>query len=393
MMGAMSHRADEYPDLPFDKIEGSSYVLDLAAIRRNMRILERIQQESGCEILLALKGFSTVAAFDTMRPFLAGCCASGLWEAKLGREHFGKQVHTYSPAYTDRTFGEIAELSDHITFNSVSQWRHFQERCNADDSIKTGLRINPECSTGEVAIYDPCAPFSRLGIRAKEIAEAGPSFLEGITGFHCHTLCQQYSGPLEKTLRAVEENYGDWLGDLEWFNFGGGHNLTHSDYDLEHLISLVKAFSEKWGVHVYLEPGESQVYQTGFLVSTVLDIVHNEMDIAILDVSATSHMPDVLEMPYRAPLKDSGLPNEKNYTYRLGTPSCLAGDIIGDYSFDQPLKIGDRLVFEDQAQYTMVKTTFFNGVQHPSISVWDSETGHFEVAKTFTFEDFLNHLK
>ncbi len=377
-------------DLPLEKIEGSSYVIDLAKIRYNMRILDRVQKEAGCEILLALKGFSTIAVFPEMRQWLAGCCASGLWEARLAREEFGKQVHTYSPGYSPSTFDEILELSDHLTFNSLSQWRTFREVCRAAPAKKVGLRINPECSTGHVPLYDPCAPYSRLGVRAEEIEKAGDEILEGLTGLHSHTLCQQTTEPLELTIRAIEEKFGKWLSRMDWFNFGGGHHITRSDYDVDHLISLVKSFSKRWGLHVFLEPGEAHVINTGYLVTTVLDVINNGMDLAIIDVSATSHMPDILEMPYRPPLRDAGEPGEKPFTYRLGSPSCLAGDVFGDYSFDKPLKVGDNLVFEDQAQYTLVKTSYFNGIQHPAISIWDSETGEFYVTRKFDYSDFLN---
>ncbi|MDF1812208.1 MAG: carboxynorspermidine decarboxylase [Verrucomicrobiales bacterium] len=378
--------------LPLHQIEGSTYVLDMVKIRENMSILDRVQRESGCEVLLALKGFSTYCAFDEMRPYLAGCCASGLWEARLAREKFGKQVHTYSPAFSDSVIDSIIGYSDHITFNSLSQWNRYRNICREKKSLKCGLRINPECSTGRVPLYDPCAPFSRLGVRAEELALAGEKVWKGISGLHCHTLCQQTTEPLELTLRRIEEKFGAWLGRLEWFNFGGGHHITREDYDVDHLISLVKEFSERWQLKVYLEPGEAHVLDAGCLVASVLDVIHNGMDIAILDVSATSHMPDVLEMPYRPPVTNSGNPGEFRYTYRLGSPSCLSGDIIGDYSFKKPLKVGDRIVFEDQAQYTMVKTTNFNGIQHPSIAMWDSETGHYEVSRQFTYDDFVSRL-
>jgi carboxynorspermidine decarboxylase len=377
-------------DLPLEKIEGSSYVIDLARIRHNMRILDRVQKEAGCEILLALKGFSTISVFPEMRPWLAGCCASGLWEARLAREEFGKQVHTYSPGYSPSTFAEIFELSDHLTFNSLSQWRTFREVCLAYPLKKVGLRINPECSTGPVPLYDPCAPFSRLGVRADELEAAGDEIFDGLTGLHSHTLCQQTTEPLELTIRAIEKKFGRWLSQLDWFNFGGGHHITRSDYDVDHLIALVKDFAKRWGLRVYLEPGEAHVINAGYLVTTVLDVIENGMDLAIIDISATSHMPDILEMPYRPPLRDAGEPGEKAFTYRLGSPSCLAGDVFGDYSFDHPLKIGDKLVFEDQAQYTLVKTSYFNGIQHPAISIWDSETGEFYVTRIFDYSDFLN---
>ncbi len=378
--------------LPLDRVDGPTYIIDLEILRRNMAIIDRVQRESGCHALLALKGFSTFAAFDTMRPTLAGCCASGLWEARLGREKFGKQVHSYAPAFSPGDMAEIIDHSDHITFNSVHQWATYRGQCSHKPSLKTGLRINPECSTGSVPLYDPCAPQSRLGVKADQLPLPSDPLLQGITGFHSHTLCQQTTQPLEKTIHAIEERFGRWLPRLDWFNFGGGHHITRSDYDVDHLITLLSDFARKWNLQTYIEPGEAHVYGAGYLVATVLDIVDNDISIAILDVSATSHMPDVLEMPYRPPVTGAGLADEKAFTYRFGSSSCLSGDIVGDYSFDRPLHVGDRIVFEDQAQYTMVKTTFFNGIKHPSIATWDTITGDYQVTRDFTYDDFVSRL-
>ncbi len=357
-----------------------------------MQVMQRIQKESGCRVLLALKGFSTFSVFDEMRPYLAGCCASGVWEARLAREKFGGEVHSYSPAFSRADIPEILELSDHVVFNSINQLQQFQDQ-TIDAGVEVGLRINPEYSTGSVGMYDPCAAFSRLGARADEIGTThSDSLLRHLSGFHCHTLCQQTSEPLEKTLGVVEERFGKWLPDLKWFNMGGGHHITRPDYDVDHLIQLIRDFQDRWDLRVYLEPGEAHVYDAGYLVANVLDIVENGTRIAILDVSATSHMPDVLEMPYRPPLEGSGLPGEKAHTYRLGSSSCLSGDIIGDYSFTFPLHVGDRLIFSDQAQYTMVKSTFFNGIRHPAIAAWDPDTGKTEVFREFGYDDFVSRL-
>ena len=274
----------------------------------------------------------------------------------------------------------------------MRQWRRFRSTALVHQragAIEFGLRINPECSTGEVELYDPCSPFSRLGVTARQLDGAD---LSGISGLLCHSLCQQNSEALEITLAAVEKRFARWLPRMRWFNMGGGHHITRPDYDVDHLIQLVRHFREKWDLEVYLEPGEAHVLNAGVLVASVLDLTHNGMDIAILDVSATAHMPDVLEMPYLPPVADSAEPGEKAFTYRLGSSTCLAGDVIGDYSFDQPLEIGDRVVFEDQAQYTMVKTTMFNGVKHPAIATWDAESGELNVVREFRYEDFRDRL-
>lgn len=368
------------------------YVLDLAQLRKNMRLLNHIQSEANCSILLALKSFATWSAFDQMSPFLSGCCASGVWEARLGREKFGGEVHTYAPAFTDEDVSELLQITDHLTFNSLSQWFHFRTQVlthKRSRHMKFGLRINPEASTSSYALYDPCAPMSRLGIRSSQLKGAD---MAGITGFHSHTLCQQGVDALETTLHAIEEKFSFWLPQLQWINLGGGHHITREDYDVNRLIKVLKRFSGKWNLKVYLEPGEAHVYKAGYLVASVLDIVENEMDIALVDVSATAHMPDVLEMPYRPPLAGSGEAGEKTHTYRIGSTTCLSGDIIGDYSFDQPLKAGDRILFEDQAQYTLVKTTMFNGIKHPAIALWDPDLGELRVVREFGYEDFRSRL-
>ncbi len=367
------------------KIATPAYVLDEAALLRNLRILRGIADASGCKILLAQKAFSMFAVYPLIAQYLSGTTASGLYEAKLGKEEFGGEVHTFCPAYKDSEFDEIAEISDHIVFNSFAQLRKFRSRCTGKS---IGIRINPECSTQDEPIYDPCAEGSRLGVRLADFDEA--EFV-GVDGIHFHTLCEQGFEPLEKTVNAVEEKFGKYLRKCKWVNFGGGHHITKPGYDTGGLIKLIRQFSEKYGVQVYLEPGEAVVLNAGWLVTEVMEIVHNGMDIAILDASAACHMPDVLEMPYRPPLYMSGQPCEEAHTYRLSSRTCLAGDIIGDYSFDDPLNEGDRLCFEDMALYTMVKNNTFNGMPLPDIGILH-ENGEYELVKRFGYSDFKERL-
>ncbi len=375
------------PRTELGEIMTPAYVIDESALHRNLRILNDVRQRSGCKILLALKAFSMFAVSPWISEYLAGTTASGLYEARLGREEFCRhaesEVHVFSPAYLDSEFGDIAELSDHIVFNSFAQLRKFRSRSKGKS---LGIRINPECSTQDEPIYDPCAPFSRLGVTLANFDEAE---FEGVDGLHFHTLCEQGFEPLAKTVEAVEQKFGKYLHKCKWVNFGGGHHITKPGYDIEGLVSLIKRFSEKYGVQVYLEPGEAVVLNAGWLVTRVLEIVHNGMDIAILDTSAACHMPDVLEMPYRPPLYNSGQPGEKKYTYRLSSRTCLAGDIIGDYSFDEPLREGDVLCFEDMALYTMVKNNTFNGMPLPEIGILRSS---YELVKRFGYEDFKGRL-
>lgn len=365
------------------KIQTPAYVLDEKALLHNLRILRSVADASGCRILLAQKAFSMFAVYPLIAQYLSGTTASGLYEAKLGKEEFGGEVHTFCPAYKDSEFDEIAEISDHIVFNSFAQLRKFRSRC-AGKSI--GIRVNPECSTQDEPIYDPCAEGSRLGVRLADFDEAE---FDGVDGIHFHTLCEQGFEPLEKTVEVVEQKFGKYLHKCKWVNFGGGHHITKPGYDTGGLTKLIRQFSEKYGVQVYLEPGEAVVLNAGWLVAEVMEIVHNGMDIAILDASAACHMPDVLEMPYRPPLFNSGRPGEKRYTYRLSSRTCLAGDIIGDYSFDEPLKEGDRLCFEDMVLYTMVKNNTFNGMPLPDIGILRSS---YELVKRFGYEDFKGRL-
>lgn len=364
------------------------FLVDEGLLRKNLEILRRVSEEAGCKILLAQKAFSMFACYPLISRYLSGTTASGLFEARLGREEFPGEVHVFSPAYQEREWEELLACADHFVFNSPNQLRRFGPRAKAAGK-QVGLRVNPECSTQEGhAIYDPCAPGSRLGTTRENFTE---DLLPLLDGLHFHTLCEQNSDALETTAAAFEEKFGEFLPRMKWLNMGGGHHITREDYDIPRLIRVVKHFREKYGVEVYLEPGEAVVLNAGFLVASVLEVVHNGMDIAILDTSAACHMPDVLEMPYRPPVRDAGKPGEKAYTYRLAGPTCLAGDVIGDYSFDQPLEEGSQIVLEDMALYTMVKTNTFNGMNLPTIA-YRHEDGQVEVVKTFGYEDFKNRL-
>ena len=364
------------------------FLVDETRLVQNLEILRQVADQAGCKILLAQKAFSMFSCYPLLRRYLAGSTASGLYEARLGREHFGGETHVFSPAYKPEEFEELLSYADHFVFNSPRQLQKFGPVAKAAGKA-VGLRVNPECSTQEGhAIYDPCAPGSRLGTT---LANFDESLLPLLDGLHFHTLCEQNSDDLETTVAAFEEKFGRYLHGLKWINLGGGHHITRKDYDRQRLVRIVKHLKETYQVEVYLEPGEAVVLNAGFLVTSVLETLHNGMDIAILDTSAACHMPDVLEMPYRPPLQNSGESGEKAYTYRLGGPTCLAGDVIGDYSFDAPLNEGDRLVFEDMALYTMVKTNTFNGMPLPAI-VWRDANGQEELVKAFGYEDFKNRL-
>ncbi|SDB03256.1 carboxynorspermidine decarboxylase [Ruminococcaceae bacterium FB2012] len=369
----------------FAEINTPAYVIDEAGLKHNLEILREVMQDTGCKILLAQKAFSMFAVYPMIAEYLCGTTASGLYEAKLGREHFPGEVHVFSPAYKDEEFGEILEVSDHIVFNSAAQLMKFKDRC-AGKSI--GLRINPECSTQETAIYDPCAVGSRMGVRACDFDE---SLLQYLDGLHFHTLCEQDSDALEVTLEAVEEKFGKYLFRLKWLNFGGGHHITRPGYDRQRLCRLIKRIREKYGVEIYLEPGEAVALNAGWLVTEVMDIVRNGIDIAVLDASAACHAPDVLEMPYRPPLFLSGKEGEKPCLYRLSSRTCLAGDVFGDYSFDAPLSVGDRLCFEDMAIYSFVKNNTFNGMPLPDIGLLRKD-GSYELIRRFGYEDFKQRL-
>ena len=368
-------------------ISSPSYVVDEEAMLSNLKILKGVSDRTGCRILLAQKCFSMFPLYPLIGEYLHGTTASGLFEAKLAKEHMKGENHVFSAAYREEEMNEILEICDHIVFNSFSQWTRYRDKALA--SGKTcGIRINPECSTQEGHdIYDPCAPYSRLGVTKENFRQ---DLLEGISGLHFHTLCEQDSDALKTTLKAVEESFGEYLHQMEWINLGGGHHITRPGYDLATLEECIRHLQETYQLRVYLEPGEAVAYQAGYLVSEVLDIIKNGMEILILDASAACHMPDVLEMPYRPDIIGSGMPGEKTFTYRLGGPTCLSGDIIGDYSFDQPVRVGERLIFLDMAIYTMVKNNTFNGMNLPSIYRLNKQG--IELVKAFGYEDFKGRL-
>ncbi len=381
-----------------DGISSPAFVIDLDALQANAEVLASVAERSGARVLMALKAFAAHATFDVLRPHLFGTCASGAIEARLGREEFGGAVHTYAPAYTEEELAECLSLSDHVVFNSFGQWERFGAAArefagSSGRPIAFGFRINPEHSEVTTALYDPCRPGSRLGIRYAEFEARGytSSLPPGISGLHFHTLCELGADALARTLDAVEARFGALLPQLEWVNFGGGHHITRPGYDVDQLVSLIRRFSERYGVQVYLEPGEAVALDAGVLLASVLDIVDGPRPVAILDVSATAHMPDVLEMPYRPKIEGAFEPNEKPYSYELGGPTCLAGDVIGAYSFERPLQVGQRLVFYDMAIYTMVKTTFFNGVHHPDIVVAASGRPP-QVVRRFGYSDYKARL-
>lgn len=363
------------------------YIIQKEKLIHNLEILSYVKKQTGCKILLAQKCFSMYSLYPLIGEYVDGCTASGLFEAKLGREEMNKENHVFSPAYRQDEIEEIIDLCDEIVFNSFKQLKKYQSQVKAKGK-GIGVRINPEIST-QVGheIYDPCAPGSRLGTTLDHFDE---TLLENVDGLHFHTLCEQNSDDLKTTLKVVEEKFGQYMYQMKWINFGGGHHITREDYDLDTLIECIKHVQDTYHVQVYIEPGEAFVLNAGTLLTTVLETNYNGMNLAIVDTSAACHMPDVLEMPYRPPLKMSGNPNEKAYTYRLGGPTCLSGDIIGDYSFDQLLKEGDQLEFEDMALYTMVKTNMFNGMNLPDIVV--EENGNYDVYKTFGYQDFKSRL-
>ncbi|MCH5146853.1 MAG: carboxynorspermidine decarboxylase [Clostridiales bacterium] len=360
------------------------YVIDEDKLIKNLEILAGVQERTGCKILLAQKAFSCYHFYPLIAKFLAGATASGLYEAKLAHDEMGGENHVFCPAYLESEFGEITEICDHIVFNSVAQVKKFALLAKGRS---LGLRINPEHSTQSSAIYDPCAKGSRLGVTKAAFSEDVLSFLDG---FHIHTLCEQGAEDMISTVRAFEKNFGQYFKKLKWLNLGGGHHITKEGYNIPLLESEIKRLSDKYSVQIYLEPGEAIALNAGYLYTKVLEIVHNDIDIAILDTSAECHMPDVLEMPYRPPLKDSGEAGEKKYTYRLSSRTCLAGDVIGDYSFDKPLKCGDTLRFDDMAIYSMVKNNTFNGMPLPAIA--KVKNGEYSIIKTFGYADFKGRL-
>jgi carboxynorspermidine decarboxylase len=376
---------------PVEEIETPAYVVDLGALRHNLEILADVQRRAGCKILLALKGFALWPVFPLVREHLSGATASSPHEARLAREELGGEVHAYAPAYREADVRELCGLVDHLVFNSPTQWARLRPLAAAQNpSVSCGIRVNPEHSEVKVPLYDPCAAGSRLGATAASLRGAE---LPGLDGLHFHTLCELGADALARTLPAVEARFGELLRRVSWVNMGGGHHITRLDYDRDLLVELVRGFADRHGVDVYLEPGEAIAIETGALVASVLDLARNgEVEIAILDTSATAHMPDVLEMPYRPRIVGGGEPGEHPYTYRLGGLTCLAGDVIGDWSFPEPLRIGQKLVFLDMAHYTMVKNTTFNGVRLPSIATWDPETRDLRVQRRFGYEDYKGRL-
>ena len=377
-------------DIDINKLPSPCYLVDERLLKRNLEKLNYVQEKTGCNIILALKGFSMYSTFPLVSKYLKGVTSSSLFEARLGYEEMGKQVHIFSPAYRTDEFDEIMKYCDHIVFNSFNQWSLYRDKVKAykDKNIECGLLINPEYSEIETDIYNPCFKNSRMGITLENFKE---DQLEGINGLHFHTMCEQNSDTLARTIKVVDEKFGKYIKNMKWLNFGGGHHITREDYDVETLIDSILYMKNKYGVEIYLEPGEAIALNTGFLVCTVLDVIKNGMNIAILDTSAECHMPDVLEMPYRPNIIGAGEPNEFEFTYRFGGPTCLAGDIIGDYSFKEPLKIGDKLIFCDMAHYSMVKNNTFNGINLPAIVKYSEENG-VEIIKEFGYEDFKSRL-
>src|SRR5688572_1062633 len=383
--------ASTFKNFDASRVASPCFVVDEVAIERNLKILHDVEVRSGAKVLIALKAFSMFSMAPLIMRYLSGTCASGLLEARLGKEEYGKEVHVFSAAFTAPHLQEILTIADHVVFNTWSQWQRFQplikDAQKQRPALDFGLRINPRHSEGAVPLYDPCAPGSRLGTPISQLLDKD---LSGINGLHFHTLCEQNFAPLARTLDAIEQQCPQLLHQMKWVNFGGGHHITHPDYDVEGLIERIKRFSDKYQVQVYLEPGEAVAIRSGVLVSEVLDLMENEAGIALLDTSATCHMPDTLEMPYRAHIFNSGAAGEYAHTYRLGGLSCLAGDVMGDYSFGQPLQGGQRLLFDDMAHYTMVKTTTFNGVPLPALAIWNSSTNNLRIVREFGYEDFLN---
>jgi carboxynorspermidine decarboxylase len=386
----------EQPAPAFDvaSVETPAYVVDRGLLKKNLEKLAMVQRESGAKILLAMKGFSMFATFDLVREYLHGCCSSGLHEALLGHEEFRRELHVYAPAFKQAEMEAIIPIAHHISFNSPTQWQKWKPMLDAARTAglhapSPGIRVNPEHSEVECSLYDPCSPSCRLGTRSETLDQED---LTGLEGLHFHALCEQDSDVLERTLAAVEKRFPKLLAQVKWVNMGGGHHITRNDYDVQRLIRVIRGFKERYDVEVYLEPGEAVALNTGYLIASVLDIVPSDMPTAILDTSATAHMPDTLEMPYRPHILGTDQPGVLPHTYRLGGMTCLAGDVINEYSFPEPLQIGQKLVFTDMAHYTMVKTSTFNGVPHPDIDLYDPETGVLRVVRRFGYLDFKQKL-
>lgn len=374
--------------MKLEQVPTPAYVIDLAKLEENCSILQEVQEKAGCKVLLAQKAYSLYKTYPLISQYLSGTTASGLYEAKLAREEFPGEVHVFAPAFKESDMEELMQISDHIDFNSERQLRKYVQRCR-EAGISVGLRINPQCSTqGDHALYDPCAPGSRFGVTSDKIPS---DLLELVDGLHFHTLCEQGADDLQTTLKAVEDQFGAYLHQVKWLNMGGGHHITREDYDVDLLISEIKRIRETYNLDVYIEPGEAIALNAGYLATEVLDIVENGIETLVLDASASCHMPDVLEMPYRPPLRDGFEAQEKPYTYRLSSNTCLTGDIIGDYSFEKPIEIGDRLYFEDMAIYSFVKNNTFNGIGLPSLYLMYKE-GECSLVKSFGYQDFKERL-
>jgi len=373
----------------FGQLPSPCYLLEEARLKRNLALIDRVAVESGCRFILALKGFAMWSAFPVVQRYLGGCSASSLNEAILARTRYGGHLHLYAPAYDEAEFSDLLALADRISFNSLSQWHRFSGRSQVA-GVSPGLRVNPAVNEVETDLYNPCAEQSRLGVPLQELGAALP---DGVEGLHVHALCECGADSTERLIEALETHFGQLLGSLRWLNLGGGHLLTRKGYDVARLIRALKGFCERHpGLELVLEPGSAVAWEAGPLISSVLDLVsRGGIEIAILDTSATAHMPDVLEMPYRPAVRSAGKPGEKSYRYRLGGVTCLAGDVIGDYTFDRPLVVGDRVIFEDMIHYTMVKTTLFNGVRHPAIAI-RRENGEIEVIRQFEYRDYEARL-
>ncbi|HMF31361.1 MAG TPA: carboxynorspermidine decarboxylase [Candidatus Lokiarchaeia archaeon] len=375
-------------EIALEDLPSPCYLVDEDSLEANLQILDNVQQQTGCKILLALKGFAMWATFPLVGQYLSGTCASGLYEARLGREEMGKEVHVFAPAFKEEELIQILQIADHVVFNSFAQWDRFKPIVQQSNRpVSCGIRINPEYSEIEVPLYNPCVPGSRFGVKAAEF----PAVPNGIEGLHFHTLCEQGADVLERTLSVVEEKFGVFLPQVKWVNFGGGHHITRADYDIDLLCRLINEFKIKYGTEVYLEPGEAVALNAGVLVATVLDFVYNDINIAILDTSAEAHMPDVLAMPYRPEIVGAGKLGEYKYTYRLAGVTCLAGDVIGDYSFPEPLEIGSKIVLLDMAHYSFVKNTTFNGIPLPALALFTKDNG-LQIIRQFRYEDYKNRL-
>lgn len=380
----------DFPEEMTKRVESPCFVVNEGVLKRNLAVLLDVKKRTGARILLALKAFAMYSTFPLISRYLDGVCASGPIEARLGYEEFGGEVSTFAPAFSEEDMKNTVKYSDTIIFNSIHQWKKYRNMIKRSGKrIQVGLRVNPGYSEVEIGLYNPAIPNSRLGVQPSDLEGED---LTGIEGLHFHALCEQNSDVLVRVLRSFEKSYGKYIKKMKWVNFGGGHHITRSDYDVDMLVKTINGFKERYGVEVYLEPGEAVVLNCGVLVTTVLDTIQNKMDIAILDTSAEAHMPDVIIAPYRPNAIGAGKPGELGYTYRLGGMTCLAGDIIGDYSFAKPLKAGDRVVFLDMAHYSMVKTTTFNGIRHPSIAIYNPDTKKVKVLKRFGYDTYKERL-